>query len=482
LNLSRPAFDAAPVSILEPATWRIAGAVAALAFGAALCIHFLVLQQFPNSGDEYAYLWQATAFAEGRITARSPQPEDAFRLNHVGDVGGRRFSKYPPGWPLLLTAGVRAGTPGLVNPLLAALALAGIYRLGCTWLGCRAALAGTLVTLVTPFFLLNAGSYHSHPSCLFAITALALCLTWAEERGGAGALLLAGASLGLAIVIRPYTALLFAVPLLAAFAPSVLLARGRRLNLLWFGLGGLPFALLLGAVNLAVTGAWWTLPWTQYDPTETLGFGAYGHSLLRGMKTTIRLCAEWVLYTSVVGAILLVFARDQRFSRRRLVWILLIAPVVGYMFWWSHGGNRYGPRFYFEGLLPFTLLAGAGFERAANSTRYRLAAAAIVVVSLGILAALSTAAHRQIDARRDVYRTVERAGLSRAVVLLTTASADMVRIDLTRNPPAAESAAVIYGLSRGDLDREVQAAYPDRTIYRYRWTPEGGTIWPAHIE
>jgi 4-amino-4-deoxy-L-arabinose transferase-like glycosyltransferase len=474
-------FDTTPVSIVEPATWRCAGAAAALAFLAVLWVHYIPLQQFPNSGDEYAYVWQATAFAQRRTTAPSPRPEDAFQLNHIGDVGGRRFSKYPPGWPLLLAPGVLAGLPGLVNPLLAALALGGIYRLGCSWLGRRAALLGTLVTFSTPFFLLNAGSYHSHPSCLFAITALALCLTWAEERPGPGPLLLAGASLGLAVLIRPYTAILLAVPLLVAFA-QLFLAPGRRLNLLWFGLGGLPFALFLAKVNLAVTDSWWTLAWTRYDPSETLGFGSYGHTLLQGVKTTIRLCAEGLLYTSFVGAFLVILALHRDFPRRRLVWVLLFAPVLGYMFWWSHGGNRYGPRFYFEALLPFTLLAGAGLERMSNWPRFKALAATGLVVSLIVLGALTVAAQRQIYARRDVYRAVENAGLSRAIVLLTTASADMVRMDLTRNPPDTENANVLYGLSRGEQDREVKAVHPDRTIYLYRWSAEGGTIWPSTIE
>jgi hypothetical protein len=476
-----PAFDAAAVSIAEPATWRVAGIIAALAFAAAACVHVVVLQRFPNSGDEYAYLWQATAFAERRMTAPSPEPVEAFQLNHIADVEGRRFGKYPPGWPLLLGTGVLLGVPGLVNPLLAALALAGIYRLGCTWVGARAAAAGAVVTGLTPFFLLNAGSYHSHPSCLFAITALALCLTWTAERPGRVPLLLAGASLGLAILVRPYTALLFAVPLLGAFAPAVW-RRRRRVNPGWLVLGGVPLALFLAGVNAASTGSWWLLPWTRYDPVETIGFGAHGHTLVRGLKTTLRLCGEWVLYTSGVGTLLLLFAWRGRFPQRWLVWTLLLAPVAGYLFWWSHGGNRYGPRFYFEALLPFTLLAGTGVEYLARRPTLRPAAGVGLVVALALLASLSVGSYREIYARRDLERTVEKAGVSNAVVLLTTASADMVRIDLTRNPPDVERASVLYGLSRGARDREVQAAHPGRTLYLYRWTPDGGQLWRAGVD
>ena len=477
------------VSIAEPTAWKRAVLVIPVAFVLALFAHVVIIERFPNSGDEYAYLWQATAFASGHITAASPEPQDAFRLNHVGDVNGKRFSKYPPGWPLLLAGGVWLGAPGLVNPLLAALALAGIYRLACSWVGRRAAALGTAVTATSPFFLLNAGSYHSHPSCLFAVTSLALALTWAEEQPGPVPMLLAGASFGLAVLIRPYTALLLSVPLLVAFGPTLLLgpraegrnttrSHGRWLSPVWFGLGGLPCLLFLLTVDRAVTGSWWLLPWTYFDASETWGFGPYGHTFVRGVRTAIRLCGEGVLYTSFVGAILLALSAGQTVRHRRLLWVLLVAPIVGYVFWWSNGGNRYGPRFYFEALVPFTLLVGVGLDRLTKMPRSRGYITAGAAVVAAVLVVLAVDAHRVIDARRDLYRTVERAGLRRAVVLVTTGSGDFVRIDLTRNLPDVERADVLYGLSRGELDREVQQAFPERSIYRYSWAPTGGTVTP----
>src|SRR5687767_13939060 len=145
--------------IVEASAWRRSAFIVLPVFVAALLVHVLVLQRFANSGDEYAYVWQATAFSEGHVTALSPQPAEAFKQNHLGDADGRRFSKYPPGWPVLLALGTRIGLPGVVNPLLAALALAGIYRLACSWVGRRAAACGALVIGSSPFFLLNAGSF-----------------------------------------------------------------------------------------------------------------------------------------------------------------------------------------------------------------------------------------------------------------------------------------------------------------------------------
>ena len=171
------------------------------------------------------------------------------------------------------------------------------------------------------------------------------------------------------------------------------------------------------------------------DASETLGFTSYGHSIGHGFRTTLRLCAEGLVYTSLVTVPVLLAARGQQVRHARLLWITLWTPIVGYAFWWSHGGNRYGPRFYFEALLPFTILVGAGLDRLARRwPPLRLStalAAATIVMNIVIGARVAG----EIFARRDVYRVVAAAGLRRAVVLLRTASADMVRIDLNRNPP-----------------------------------------------
>jgi 4-amino-4-deoxy-L-arabinose transferase-like glycosyltransferase len=470
--------------IVEASAWRRSAFIVPPVFVAALLVHVFVLQRFANSGDEYAYVWQATAFSEGHVTALSPQPAEAFKQNHLGDADGRRFSKYPPGWPLMLALGTRAGLPGLVNPLLAALALAGIYRLACSWVGGRAAACGALVVGSSPFFLLNAGSYHSHPSCLFALTGLALSLAWAHERPGARPLFLAGLCFGLAVLIRPYTALLIGLPLIIGLGVPIIrhLSAARRSAWsagVWFALGGMPWIAVLLIVNDAATGSWWTLAWTRFDATEELGFGSYGHTLYRGLKNAVRLCLEGVVYTSFIALPLLAAALGQSVAHRRLLWVLLAAPVVGYVFWWSVGGNRYGPRFYFEALLPLTLLVGAGFDRLRRTRRATAIIAVVAIATIASSGVLGYRAHAQVQARRDVYRVVEHAGIRQAVVLLKTASADMVRLDLNRNPPDFRQASVLYAMARTGRDYEVAEAHPERTLYYYEWREDGGRLWPV---
>src|SRR5215831_15306286 len=92
----------------------------------ALLVSFLMAQRLPMAGDDYAYMYQAKLFASGRLYAQDPlyNPSlpfyECLQTHCITDDQGHRFSKYPPGWPLLLAVGVKLGIPWLVDPLLGA--------------------------------------------------------------------------------------------------------------------------------------------------------------------------------------------------------------------------------------------------------------------------------------------------------------------------------------------------------------------------
>src|SRR3954467_12464617 len=72
------------------------------AFLMSLGIGALVLNRFPNSGDEYVYLYQADTMARGRVGNPAPAEPDAFRFNYIARRDNRLYGTFPPGWPLAL--------------------------------------------------------------------------------------------------------------------------------------------------------------------------------------------------------------------------------------------------------------------------------------------------------------------------------------------------------------------------------------------
>ena len=94
------------------------------AFAAGVGIYgataWYVFGGIPRIDDGVASLFQARLFARGAATI--PLPEMSYFYNIFGVLGFRQgvehwCGMYPPGWPALLTPGVWAGAPWLVNPV-----------------------------------------------------------------------------------------------------------------------------------------------------------------------------------------------------------------------------------------------------------------------------------------------------------------------------------------------------------------------------
>lgn len=474
----------------ERGTLPLTLALSLLALAGGLAVQRWVLQDFPTSADEYAYVWQAQALAGGLLQAEAPQPLETFAFFHLGEHEGLRYSRFPVGWPLLLTPLTMLGWAGLTTPLLGALATAGMHRVGVRWVGVRAATWGVLWGVLSPFFLLNVGSYHSHPASLALLVGLAWALVRGQEavegrasRSGAlgqgqvgvglGWACLAGFCLGGAVLVRPYTALLLGLPLLGFMRRFFSLER-----LVAFGVGGLPAAGTLWAVNEAITGYGWRLPTVLYDPQEGLGFGVHGHSFQQGAQNTLLWSMEGLGYTFFMTPLLLFFARGRAGAYERLLWVLLLAPVLGYLFYWNPGGFRYGPRFWFEALFPFVLLVGVGFEEVKKRILWRKLLPLFGVLGVLALGKLLHDEARRVEVRRTLWVKLEQTPLEGAIILLLNSHGDLPVYDLTRNPPAFRAQPVLFGRGRGAADAEVAAAWPDRVLYYYRWDERGGRLWP----
>ena len=123
-----------------------------LAALAAFLVADRTFERIPHLEDEIAYIWQARTIAGGHLTIESPPEPTKFLVPFVVDYEGRRFGKYPLGWPALLGVGVKLGARALVNPLLAAFGVWLTYRLGSKLMGETVGLLAALLTVTSPFF------------------------------------------------------------------------------------------------------------------------------------------------------------------------------------------------------------------------------------------------------------------------------------------------------------------------------------------
>ena len=340
-------------------------------------------EALPHLEDEFAYTWQAKVFAGGNLYLPTPEYPNSFLVPFVVDYAGHRFSKYPPGWSLLLAFGIKLGLRAWINPLLAGVGVWLTYLLGKRVFNERVALLAAVLTLTSPFFLINSGTLLNHPLGLVLSTGFALA--WLHAFGKPDVqhpwvpTLAASLLIGALAITRPWTAVGLAIPF--AVHGIIILIRGdrqRRLRLIAFGLLATVCSSLLFLWQYQVTGHPFLNPYTLWWPYDKIGFGlGYGpmpdgHNLTyalanvrRALRTGWRDLFGW-------GAFSWVFLPFGIWAARRnpkawLVGSVFPVLVLIYLAYFTTP-HILGPRYYYEGLYSLTLISAAGIFFLAGKT------------------------------------------------------------------------------------------------------------------
>jgi hypothetical protein len=421
-------------------------AVAVCALGVFFSWHLFGLQ--PLTIDELSLEWQGRMLASGRLFARAELHPEFFSTTQTVTVGERWFTHFPIGPAAVLSAGVAAGVPWLVNPALAAIGAVVIYRYLAATATEVEARAVAVLFAISPFVLFMAATQLDHMPALVAVwMAIAALPGWAASVSAARArryAAIVGLGLGVAATIRPYDAALCAI------AIGLFQLREIRRNRALAGslvaqvaTGCIPVALLLSA-NAATTGdpllfAYDALNGHAHRPGFHLDPMGELHTPRRGVfnVSAYLLRLDATLLGWPVPALLLVIA-VLAWQRRATRWDelslgVLGALLVGYWLFWGEG-RALGPRFLFTGAPIFLLYAArfAGVLRE-RMTKPIWRRAATVVVPIWILLgwllpanvaqpngvwALARRAREQPVATRLIDRALAEQGLSNALVFV----------------------------------------------------------------
>jgi len=472
-----------------------------VAFMSSGLIADLVFEQVPHLEDEVAYLFQAQVFSAGKAYVAAPFRTNCFFAPFILDHQGRRFGKYPPGWPALLSVGVRMGQTWWVNAACAALIIALTFRLGRETHDTLTGGMAAALTTTSPFLLLLSGSMMSHNPCLVFTTAFLWCfwrtcthLTARARPSGEGRwALAAGTMLGCAFVIRPFTAIVVAVP--AGFYALWRFVRYREWQRVWFmGLGFLPLALVVPLFNAIWTGDPLLSPYVLFWPYDRLGFGP-GHGPLEGGNTV------WLGLSSAVASIghlanhlqgwpalsltfvvLLFVFKPHRFEDLFLVGTAL-SLLLAYVLYWTKGGV-FGPRDTYESTSALFILSAAGIVRVERWMRNRGRRARLALyVALLLLTGVNLFVYLPWQFReyyglygitsrpRNILR---RADLHNALVVVRDERGWYdYAVAFSMNVPTLDG-DVVYASECPSHEEELLAHFADRMVYYF----DGQTVQP----
>ena len=444
-----------------------------------LSLHLInryILMRFMNSGDEHACYFLAECIKNGRWWATPHALPQFFEVVHVGNKNGKWFSVYPPGWPLLFALGLKFHISHWINPILSMIATIFFFKISRRVFGFASACLSTLLMCTTPFFLFNNASYFSHTTCFLAIALfLYFFLKWQDE----GTICWAAISalcLGYGLSTRYLTMAAMAEPFIA-YELFLLLRRQKR----WsqshavFSIIILVMIFLNLYYNYMITGNFLDAPNHFYHRWERLGFHS-DYTVLDASKYVVSrffFLLSWISPALVFFYCISLLKVKGKTIRELLLHLAFLYPVVAYLFYYSWGGNQYGPRYYFEGLPFLTLSVSTLFldwwkTKGKYGQKVVIGLFIVSIVSNGYFLAKQGKYYKQVSSeRKSLYSLAEQQIKEPAIVFIHGFLGDflvMAEEDAVRNNPNLQD-KILYAHDRGEENKLLKRFYPDRIFY-----------------
>jgi hypothetical protein len=457
---------------------------------AILCLAFAA---FPNSADEYGFLFQAETLDHARLWNTPPPDPALFAQNYVIARNGIWVSQYLPAWPAILALFEFVhlppwlAAPGCGAALLVVLWMA--LRIECS---SRALVVALLLAYASSdFFLLNGATYFSHCASALIVVGSILCMLRAERSDALWWPMAVGACFGLALLCRIDSAVLVGVAALAAWVEQ-----GFPRRMLLFGIAGaVPPLLIFAGYNWSITGDPFLIP-TAWAGNVSLG--ANGVAGVEAQPERFRMLVQtfWRLgeladTASLLLLALYVAALALRFRAHRLRFydFVPIANFVVFLVFPDLGGFQMGPRYWFDGFVVMHITVGSVFSQQPIAWQRFATASCLLLIPLSLarLPAQVGFQARVMHERSSVFRLAAALPSNqRSVVLVNdfpsawneraNRTAPNFAKDFVRNGTALDH-PVLY--ARGDVPNALArtcALFPQAVIYAFhldRAHPDG---------
>jgi len=337
-------------------------------------LSYFLFDHIPHVHDEIDYLFQAKIFKLGRLSVPSPPAKEFFDFPHIIN-NGRWYSQYTPGYPFLLLLGLVLGAPWILNPFFAAFSIVLFYFLGKEIFNKTVGLLASILGMISIWFLLMSSTMMSHTSCMFFLSLFLWFLFRSLKSPSVSNGMFMALSLGMALLIRPYTSFLVSLPTLVFYTVNQLVKlKSSTKNVASFTLTMILVLSVLMAYNTATNGNPLRMGYIVCYGKEVLpGFGISGcynliHTPYQGMLNTGLYLTSLNTYlfgwpfSLVLALFPLVILGSVKPDYRKKILLLssgFVCLMVGYFFYWGTV-ETIGPRFYFEGIPFLILLWGSG--------------------------------------------------------------------------------------------------------------------------
>lgn len=445
-------------------------------FFSLMYVNQSVLLSFMNSADEHSCFFLAECIRSGKFWAKTPPLYDFFEVVHIGSRGEKWFSVYPPGWPLLLAAARELNLGNFANPIMGTLASWLYLLIGRRLYGPSAAMIGLVLMGTSPFYLFTNASFFSHTTCLLMIAIfLYAYLQWKDKKQTVFWATVGALVLGYGLGTRYLSMAAIGFPILIFELIQLTMKKRAWDRSDWSFLALFIFMLLLNLYyNYLITSNPLDPPNHYYHAWERLGFHE-NYTLIEALITVVTrvfYLIDWFSPGAVALYFLSLLWPVQNKGVARVFPFGFLALVLGYAFYYSWGGNQYGPRYYFEGIPFLSLSLGGAIGQWWKGNRqiknFIIGFVAFSIASHFYQFAQQSEYFRRVSKeRKSLYELAEQTIHEPAIVFIKGFLGDtlvMAEEDAIRNNPRLD-ALILYAHDRGEQNKELANFYPHRIYY-----------------
>jgi hypothetical protein len=411
----------------------------ALTFLLVTLVRYGLLKDAPISDDEHAYAFMGQLFASGRIYVPSlPTPLRPFLDNQFIINDGKMYGIYFPGHPAALAIGERLNIMSWVPTISAALTVPLAFAVARRIFDLRTALTTLPLLLVSPYFLFPSATLLAHSTAAVLLLAFVYSVLRLRETPDRFRWWIVGAvALSWAVLTRPFSAPIFAVPWLVWLGGDVWRGRSGRVigGAIVFCLIGASALGLLLAYQYALSGSPFVSGYQTFSHTYNVNLVGITLEALPPLPSIHEFMfalarINFWLFGWPASLLLIVFCRRNAGGRRLLASVVYVLLLYGAI---TAGSiHPVGPVHYSELAVPLVILSASGLERLIELSRAAIAwagaARAVVTIPLAAtLCALVTfypvyggSLRASADLTRAPYELLAERGIDRALVFVHT--------------------------------------------------------------
>ena len=391
-----------------------------------IAIHFEPAYASP---DAHGYYYQAKLIAEkGKTSFDAESSLRAIGAHWLVTEDDRFFSRYPPGFSLLLALVYKIGGPIAalwVNPVLSSLAILLMFFICRPWLGNWYGLGAAALLALNPMFNGRALNADSHTLTMFLVMGGFLLLQMWASKGWLVAAFFSGLLFGFIPVVR-YPEALVGIGVIA-FLVSYYKNEGTP-ALIGIGLsvvGALIPILGLLIRNQLAFGAFWRTGYSLTDEQTGFGFSYFQSNAVNYMEQLMSSGWGVMFVPGILGMVWLFFRKYTRHHAYLLVGAALPLTLAYMAYYWAGGINGAGGLRFFLPLLPLIIFAGTWFVSRINKTMptpawLLMSALVLMQLAIGLPSSIAQLGRSEATIKRNAvaFEEIEKIVPEGSVVLM----------------------------------------------------------------